>query len=85
MSASKGKRPLLSYIREVSCGKRSNRLGVRLNDEEWEGLEREAREEGLNISSFVRRIIALRIGKRSRPKQQNATADVEPPSSKRNT
>jgi hypothetical protein len=85
MSDSKRKRPLLSYIREVSRGKRSNRLGVRLNDEEWEGLERGARQEGLNVSSFVRRIIALRIGKRSHPKQAAAQPEVEPPSSKRNT
>lgn len=85
MTDSGKRRPLLSYIREVGRGKKSKRLGVRLDDDEWEGLEREAREEGLNISSFIRRMIALRIGKRSRRKQRTAQADVEPPSSKRNT
>jgi hypothetical protein len=42
--------------------KRTENIRVRLSPEERLGAEKEARREGLSLSTFFRRLLSLRIG-----------------------
>ena len=66
-------------------GKKSIRVGMRLSEELWEGLVREARQAGMNVSAFMRRVLELRIGKRHRRKRMTILPNIEPPSSPEST
>ena len=66
-------------------GKKSIRVGMRLSEDLWEGLVREARKAGMNVSAFMRRVLELRIGKNHRRTRMTILPDIEPPSSPEST
>lgn len=69
----------------VGDGKKSIRLGIRLSQDLWEGLVREARQAGMNVSTFARRVLELRIGRHHRRRRMTILPDIEPPSSPEST
>ena len=59
MSGEKRTRSCLSKLRRV---KKTELLRIRLSPEEREYVETESRREGLTASTFIRRLLSLRIG-----------------------
>ncbi len=74
-------RAVRSYISQLAKGKRSLRFIIRLSSQEREGLEEDARQEGLSLSSYVRRLLTIRRGARLRGRAKAQGDDSGPPSS----
>ena len=86
MSTDDKARPPRMYTSPIAKAKRAASIKIRLTWDELARISHEAEREGLTVSSFVRRLLMLRMGsgfiKRGGP-SRSSSEDNGPPSSRR--